>query len=545
MTATTTRPAATGTGRRLLLPEGWLRALVAALEAALLGWLVCVVPAIAAYVATAASPALGETTWQSALGVGSAAWLLGHGAPAGTLSLVPLGLSAVLAALVMATARRHVLVGATHVVVGVGYVVLVQGVSLLSPFDVDHLRLALGSALVAAAGGLWSWWRTGARTRDVIADDAAAAPSDRFGYRSLLVGVRALRGAAATLAVLVCLGLLASVAALALHADRVLALHESFDAGVVGATVLVLGQLAYLPTLGVWALSYIAGPGFAVGAGTSVAPGGVELGAVPGIPLLGALPESPSPLGAWPVLLVVVAGAVGAWWTSRPGHAHRLVDAVAGALGAALIVGSATLVAALASSGGIGSGRMADLGPDALVLAGLVTAGVALGALLTTVLLHPLVRAGIAGGVRSVRGRTGGTEGTDDADAGSGAATAGTSTKGPRSEKGPRGEKGAAATQGAASTTDSASAGAAGESVARSTGAGSGAGTTSTQSSSARSNRSRTSSTRTTSSTSATSTTRTTSSASAGRWSVTGSMASSSRSRGGRAHGAAASGSTR
>ncbi|MGC5627296.1 DUF6350 family protein [Georgenia sp. Z1344] len=552
MTATTTRPEATGAARASLLPEGWLRALVAALEAALLGWLVCVVPAIAAYVATAASPALGDSTWQSGLGIGSAAWLLGHGAPAGSLSLVPLGLSAVLAALVMGTARRHVLRGGAHVVVALGYVVLVQLVSLLSPFAVDHVRLAVGSAVVAAAGCAWSWWRTGARTRDLIEDDAAGAPSDRFTHRAGLVGVRALRGAGATLAVLVVVGLAAAVAAIALHADRVLALHESYDAGIVGGTVLVLGQLAYLPTLGVWAFAYVAGPGFAVGTGTAVGHGGVELGAVPAIPLLGALPESPSPLGIWPTLLVVLAGAVGAWWMCRPGHAHRLLDAVASALGAALLVGVATLLAGLVSAGAIGSGRMADLGPDALVLAGLVTGEVALGAVLVATLLHPRTRTALAGGVGSVRERLERTDGTTDeapdddtpsdddtrgsrpGTAASGDDTPGGGASGGGARAGAAGESGATGTTGGTATSGAKGAG----SAKGGTGAGTAAGSTGAGSAK--------SGTRTGTGSGATAT-RTASAAQgnasrSGRWSATGSMASATPTRRAYGHGATASG---
>lgn len=443
MTATTTRPeASSGTERRMLLPEGWLRGLVAALEAVLLGWLVCVVPAIAAYTATAASPALGEYTWHTALGLGSAGWLLGHGAPAGSLSLVPLGLSAVFAALVMLMTRRHILLGGALVVAGVGYVGLTQAVSLLSPYDVDHMRLAAGSAVVAVVGCAWSWWRAGARTAPVLAADAEGAPSTSLRHRGRLVAVRAARGAGATTAVLVTLAMLAVAAAVALHADRALTLHQAYDAGVVGGTVLVLGQLAYVPTAGVWALSYLAGSGFGVGTGTTVAPTAVELGTVPSVPLLGALPGTTSPLGLWPALLLVLAGAAGAWWAARPGQAHRLVDAVAATLASALTVGLATLVVAAASSGAIGSGRMAALGPDPVVLAGLVAVEVAVGALVTTIALHPRTHAGLGSGARSVRERLrrpeddGEDEGTTAAKASAARTTAPKETSGKASAAG-------------------------------------------------------------------------------------------------------------
>ena len=79
-------------------PDGASRALLAGVEAAVLGFLCLVVPAIASYVATAAAPALGDATWLDAAAVGSAVWRLGHGglvSLAGvTITLVPLGVTA-------------------------------------------------------------------------------------------------------------------------------------------------------------------------------------------------------------------------------------------------------------------------------------------------------------------------------------------------------------------------------------------------------------------------------------------------------------------
>lgn len=64
-----------------VLPEGWLRGLVAGVEAAVLGWLTVVVPAVATYIATAAAPVLGEASWPAAARTGTSLWLLGLGGP--------------------------------------------------------------------------------------------------------------------------------------------------------------------------------------------------------------------------------------------------------------------------------------------------------------------------------------------------------------------------------------------------------------------------------------------------------------------------------
>ena len=54
--------------------------------------------------------------------------------------------------------------------------------------------------------------------------------------------------------------------------------------GVVGGFLLSLLAMAYLPNAAIWAVSYAVGPGFAVGAGTSVSPSGVFVGMIPAFP---------------------------------------------------------------------------------------------------------------------------------------------------------------------------------------------------------------------------------------------------------------------
>ncbi len=79
---------------------------------------------------------------------------------------------------------------------------------------------------------------------------------------------------------------------------------------------MTLAQLAYLPTLAIWGMAFVAGPGFAVGVDTAVSPAGTQLGVIPGIPVLGALPESTTP---WLLLLALLPVALGAFagWVTR------------------------------------------------------------------------------------------------------------------------------------------------------------------------------------------------------------------------------------
>ena len=196
------------------------------------------------------------------------------------------------------------------------------------------------------------------------------------------------RGAAVAMAGVVGAAGLAVAIAGIVRGGQSVALFESLRADGLGVVVIGLAQLAYVPTLVAWAVAWIAGPGFAIGAGTAVSPAGTVLGVVPGVPLLGLVPDSSSPWALVVVLLPIAAGAFAGWVIrSRQvsaGVEAGIVPRVATALGiAALAGGSGALLAAL-SHGSLGPGRLAVAGPDpgplalALGLEVLVGAGILL-----------------------------------------------------------------------------------------------------------------------------------------------------------------------
>ena len=118
-----------------------------------------------------------------------------------------------------------------------------------------------------------------------------------------------------------------------------------------------------------------------MGSGSVVAPAGTELGILPGIPMLGALPAA-GPGGVaqlWWLAAGVLAGAIAAWIVVRARPAARfdetsLVGGLAGVLSGALFAGLAW-----AASGDLGTLRLADLGPRLLPLLvmGVTTMGLA------------------------------------------------------------------------------------------------------------------------------------------------------------------------
>lgn len=176
------------------------------------------------------------------------------------------------------------------------------------------------------------------------------------------------RGGAIAVVTLIGAGAALVALSIAMNAGAIVGLYEALRVDGLGATMLTLGQLAYLPTFIVWAISWLAGPGFAVGAGTAVSPAGTELGIVPAIPVFAALPENTS---MWTLIVVLVPLAAGAFagWAIRSrisweGEDLPLISRATIALGVALFAAGFGALAAVLASGSIGPGRMAVTGPE-------------------------------------------------------------------------------------------------------------------------------------------------------------------------------------
>jgi hypothetical protein len=192
-----------------------------------------------------------------------------------------------------------------------------------------------------------------------------------------------LRAAAAGLALLVGGGALLVAGSLAWHGGRVAELTRSLGVGGAGSLGVLLVCLLAVPTAVVWAASYAVGPGFAVGMGTTVAPSGVFVGAVPALPLMAALPDTGHAPGASLVALALppLAGVVVGWFAARrpaPGPGPVAGRTAGEAFVAGALAGVGLGVLAALCSGSVGAARMSDLGPDAFRVA--VAAAVEVGA---------------------------------------------------------------------------------------------------------------------------------------------------------------------
>lgn len=292
------------------------------------------------------------------------------------VSLAPLAVAALVAVFaarsgVRAAAAGAGLTGAASGGVTVAVLAAVLAATASTPLAVVEpwqavLFPALVFAVPALIGAVVHAWRNG----DDGPVDAVFVWLRRHGYADA-VGAAASGTAIAVVGFVGVGALLAGVSMLA-RGGEVVALFQAANVDAVGATAFAVGQLAYLPTLVVWAGAFAAGPGFTLGAGSTVAASGTQLGVIPGIPVLGAIPPSTP---SWTLLLALlfVGVGVGAGLAARrrlPAPlsrampepvAPRLVSLAAVTVVAGLCV---ALLSALAS-GAIGPDRLTEVGPPA------------------------------------------------------------------------------------------------------------------------------------------------------------------------------------
>lgn len=155
-------------------------------------------------------------------------------------------------------------------------------------------------------------------------------------------------------------------------------LYESVQVSILGATVLTIGQLLVLPNLVVYTIAWFTGVGFSIGTGSLISPLGSQVGPLPAVPILGALPVGKLDFGMVAIVVVLLAAFVATLAVRKSADEIRFEFATAWSaaisLGVAIgLVTSLQLMAlAVLASGGAGPGRLSTIGVNSLML-GLVS----------------------------------------------------------------------------------------------------------------------------------------------------------------------------
>ena len=401
----------------------WLQGVVELIVTALFSALAV----FAAMSAVWATKGFGDMEFSSVAAMSAHLWLLIHGVPldlaaafgasAGTMTLVPLGLSILPLLLCYRSGRR--LARASYegeflipVLSGsVTYALIssaMYGWASPHPQPLQALNAALVPLGIVVAGLMWGGYRESRSLSRMVGVDTAEQISQMSQYsrwagsyawavvRAAVVAFVALIGLGA---VLLGIGILAGW-------SQIVATYQELHAGAVGDTAVTLLQLGFLPNLVIYAIAWSTGAGFSFGAGTSVGLTSSDAGTLPMLPILGAVPESMGTFGLVGLLVPLGAGAIAGWWFLREGEDHldewvalkvpfRPLSALISAVVLGVMTGIMTSFGALwlgwISYGSLGIGRFTEVGAEPLTFAAhtalTVGAGVTFGMLLSRALV--------------------------------------------------------------------------------------------------------------------------------------------------------------
>ena len=401
----------------------WLQGVVELILTALMSG-VLVVAAMAAVWAT---NGFGGTEFSSVAAMSAHLWLLIHGVPldlsavfgasAGTMTLVPLGLSILPLLFCYRSGRR--LARASYegeflipVLSGsVTYALIcsaVYGWASPSPKPLQVLNAALVPLGIVVVGLMWGGYREARSLSRMVGVDTAEQISQMSQYSRWAGSYAWAVVRAAVVAAVAFVGLGALLLALGILGgwSQVVATYQELHAGAVGDTAVTLLQLGFLPNLVIYAMAWSTGAGFAFGAGTSIGLTSSNAGSLPMLPILGAVPESLGSAGLLGLLVPVAAGAIAGWWFLREGEDHldewvalkvpfRPLSALLSSLALGVLTGLLTSLAALwlgwISYGSMGVGRFTEVGAEPLSFAGHTALWVGLGVALGNLLSRALV----------------------------------------------------------------------------------------------------------------------------------------------------------
>jgi hypothetical protein len=341
----------------------WVRGAFAAVWAVTVGVASLVVVVLAMWAADARSQASAGAATRFALVV----WLSAmhvpiHLAAGGTVALAPLGLSAVLLLLL---ARAASIVGRGQRCTTLRETGIAAGL-VVAPYTLLATLVAVLGQSATASPSL-PWTVVAALLTGSVASGLGVVRGSGNGralWARVPLDVRAGVGAAAAGgAVLLGVSTLLVAGSLGLHPAALRSALDHFGGGLPVEASLVVLCLVLLPNAVLSALGYLAGPGFALGTGTSYSLAGVQAGPLPVFPLLAARPHNsaPSSVTALCVVALVLAGLVAGWRLARQPHRDllaglRQVTVVGGVAG----ISVAGLVAL--AGGPAGPGRMAAVG---------------------------------------------------------------------------------------------------------------------------------------------------------------------------------------
>ena len=198
----------------------------------------------------------------------------------------------------------------------------------------------------------------------------------------------ALRAGTAVVAAMSAVSAIMISVLLTLNWIEIIKLYQSLQLTFFGTFAVSAGQLALMPNLISFGNSWLTGVGFAVGQGSTVSPLVTELGPLPSIPMLAALPVSSNSFGVLFILVPLLAAFFATLLVKS--HTAELRFNYASATTAAISLGLAIGFVAAAemwiladfAGGSIGPGRMSQVGTNPWLVAGVTFIEVSIASVL-------------------------------------------------------------------------------------------------------------------------------------------------------------------
>jgi len=255
-------------------------------------------------------------TTRSVLRVGADAWLLAHGAhlevttPHGlvTVTASPMGLTLLCLFLVFRLGRWAGRSSMPEDLVGVGLATVV----LAGTYGVVAFVTAFVAGAPGAEPGLALALLGGVLVGGIGGGLGLVVGAGHLGHVRRLVPVPALSVAYAAVAAVLLVaaaGAFLTAVSLAVHGSAAAEVVEQLDLDLLGGGLSLLLLVLISPNVALLGGAYLVGPGFALGTGTVVSPAEVDLGPVPALPVLAAIPgDGPAP--GWVSVLLTVPALV-------------------------------------------------------------------------------------------------------------------------------------------------------------------------------------------------------------------------------------------
>ncbi|XBH22177.1 DUF6350 family protein [Jonesiaceae bacterium BS-20] len=371
----------------------WVSGLVAAVQSLVFGLAIILIPVL-----TTAAISTTLVDQDFAFGpsfmAGLRFWALGHGGQemvqGSAITLIPLGLTIVLILAGSLSVRRTVKPGYDAAGWYAGsYLLIVLALSAaVGAVSGGSFLSILVTTLIIAVASLALGLRKrldAAKFREQLGTQLGRPPV------WLRIGVR--MGSAALALVLLIAGVVLA-GWFMLGMDNMAEVLGQWSLDAPSGIAMGAAQLALVPNLLLWAAAWSSGTNFAVGQDTMISLTQTELGPLPALPMLGALPSAP----AWPILhnllpilLVLVCAAAGMIFARHRYQmgAWQMLGVLVSGVGTVFV---GFMILYWLGSGAAGPHRLSEVGVNPLSGAGQLALLSGIGFVLVTLLMRPEVR---------------------------------------------------------------------------------------------------------------------------------------------------------